>query len=375
MTTPENSRLFTPWRNPANGVSSLVLSRRLAPVQKTFYYTNPSFTDDGRYLWVMCAFPPEGGRYATPVLGVVDFEHDEFRIYHEAQTPSCGPMVDLQSGEVYWGNELEVWKRGPAASDRSVRIGSFPGEIAKGRPIERLASHLTFSADRKAINVEAHFGAETYVGEMRLDGSGVRIWQKLDGFYDHGLFSPADPDLMMFAHEYWKDHIAEPFDGLRPYHRMWLIRRGQQAEPVLRAPVSHSGHEWWDADGKHVWYVHYGVGVKKVDLATRQDTNLWPGHLSHAHCDRDGKYLVTDLMADPKVSDCHVVFRNLRTGREVEIVNRPPLAANLTQCTHLHPHPQFCCNDRYICYTTTVRDRVDLALVPTKELIERTATA
>src|SRR5258708_3959392 len=92
-------------------------------------------------------------------------------------------------------------------------------------------------------------------------------------------------------------------------------------------------------------YVHYGVGVKKVELATRREVNVWPGHLAHAYSDASGRYVTADMMGDPKVCDCHVAFRDLQTGKEVEIVNRPPLAAELTQCGHLHPHPQFCCND------------------------------
>jgi hypothetical protein len=207
---------------------------------------------------------------------------------------------------------------------------------------------------------------------MPLDGAPAQIWQKLDGYYDHGLFSPTDPDLQMFAHEYWAQHVDEPFEHQRPYHRLWLIRRGEKARPILRQPVSHSGHEWWDPDGKHVWYVHYGVAVKKVNIATGTEVSYWDGALSHAYSDHNGRYLVADMMDDPVVSDCHVAFRDTMTGKEVEIVNLPPLAKGLTQCGHLHPHPQFCQNDKYICHTTTVHDRVDIALVPTADLIART---
>ena len=76
-------------------------------------------------------------------------------------------------------------------------------------------------------------------------------------------------------------------------------------------------------------------------------------------------------MADPVISDCIVDFYDTQTQKKVEIVNRPPLAAELTQCTHLHP--QLCCNDQYIAHTTTIYDRVDFSLVLVKQLIERTA--
>ena len=375
MHTPETSRLFTRWKNPASGVESLILTCRLAPVQRQFYFVNRGFSDDGRFLWLRCEFPPPGGMRAVPVLAVVDFERDEMRVYHETQFSNSAALVDPKTAEVYWVNELDLWKRGPHADDRAVRVNTFPRELIKGRHIDRidrLATHMTFSPDGRCVNIDARFGTEVSVGTMPLDGSPVQIWQTFDRFMDHGQFSPTDPDVQMLAHEYWQDADCGPFDGLRPYHRLWLIRRGQPAQPILRAPVSHSGHEWWDPDGKHIWYVHYGVGIKKVDLETREEDLLWPGHLAHGYADVTGRYLVADMMSDPVICDCHVAFRDVLTGKELEIVNRPPLARHLTQCGHLHPHPQFCLHDRYICHTTTIHDRVDLALVPTAELIART---
>ncbi len=377
MKTPETSRLFTSWTNPASGVESHILTERAAPVQQSFYYTHPSFTDDGRFLWLGCGYPPEGGMHAQQVLGVVDFERDELRVYPETQFPSSRPAVDLQTGEVYWGNHLDIWKRGPLAGDKPVLVNRFPDELAIGR-LDRIATHMTFSPDKSSLSIDARLiqsdGSQiVYIGEMPVDGSPFRLWQKCEGwFYDHGLFSPTDADVQMIAYEYWQDHIADPFEHDKPYHRMWIIRRGETVRPILQAPVSHSGHEWWDPDGKNVWYVHYGVGVKKVDVSTGGETMMWPGALSHAYSDRSGRYLVADMMDDPRVCDCHVAFRDTVTGKEVEIVNRPPLASGLTQCTHLHPHPQFCLQDKYLCHTTTIHDRVDVALVRTEDLIQRT---
>jgi hypothetical protein len=371
LKTPENSRLFSRWRNPANGVESLILTERLAPVQRQFYFTNPNMTDDGRFMWVACSYPPEGGMHAVPVLAVVDFERDEMRVYHETQFGGESPLVDPSNGEIYWTNELDLWKRGPRPEDRPVRVNSFPRELTKGRRPNHIVSDLSFSADRKSVNLNTEFGNEEWlVGDIPLDGSPVRVWQSSDNRDVHCQFSPTDPDVQLLVRDYW-GRTPEKFDPQFRYHRMYLLRRGGKPEPLLAEPITHQGHEWWDRDGLHVWFVHYGVAVKKVNIKTREVQSLWPGHLSHAHADRTGLYLVADMMENPAIPDCHVVFRNLGTGKEVEIVNRAPLAASLTQCRHLHPHPQFCQKDRYVCYTTTVDDRVDLALVPTQELIAR----
>lgn len=378
--SPEDSGLFSRWTNPSNGVVSLVLSTRIAPVQQSFYYTHPSFSDDGRFLWLRVGHPPRGGSHSVQTLAVADLLTGELRAYPETQFPAESVMVDPRSAEVYWTNRFDVWKRGPFADDLAVRVGGFPEELGEGR-LALLATHPTFSADRRSLNIDARFirgdgSPVCFIGELPLDGSPFELWQKVEGrYFDHGLFSPVDRNLQLIAHEFWQDagRAGHAWDGCKPYHRIWLLRRGGEMEPLLKAPVSHSGHEWWSADGRRVYYVHYGVGVKSVDLATREDAMVWPGHLSHAHCDRTGRYFVADRMDEPGNPDCHVIFRDSVTGKTVGIVNRGPLAANLTRCTHLHPHPQFCLGDRYICYTTTVHDRVDVALAPVADLIARTA--
>ena len=371
MKSPETSRLFSRWRNPANGVESLILSECLAPVQKHFYFTNRCLTDDARFLWVICMFPPKGGSNSVYIMGLVDFERDDFRLRLDIQ-PSHTPLVDERNGDIYWFNSLDLWRCSPEPDADPVLVNSFPAELAARRAPVRMATHPTFSADRKSINFDAVFGDEMFLGDMPLDGSAPRVWQTFNRFRDHALFSPTDPDAQMFAHEFWQEHADEPFEPVaRPYHRLWLIRRGSEARPILPEPVSHSGHEWWDPDGRRVWYVHYGVGVKRVELATGREENLWPGHLAHAFSSRDGRHLVADIMQDPHGPDCRVALRDTHSGAELEIVAHPPLARGLTQCGHLHPHPQFCANDRYICHTTIVRNRVDLALVPVAPLLER----
>ncbi len=372
MQTPETSRLFTRWTNPASGVETFILTERPASVQRHFYYTNRGFTDDGRFCWLSCEFVPPGGRLAVPVLGVIDFERDDLRVYHDTQHTSS-PFIDPATGDAYFTSGMELWKRGPQAGDRPIRINRLPDDVMVGRKLDRLATHLTLSADGKSVNFDTRSNGRSLIGDIPLDGLPPRIWTELTGFYNHAQFSPTDSDLLLLAHDVWQDDPTVPFDGQHRYHRMWTLRRGEEAKPVLSQPVTHSGHEWWDADGEHVWYVHYGVGVKKVNVASQVEQNLWPGRLSHAFTDRTSRYLVADMMADPRVSDCHVEFRDTKTSAKAELVNRPPLAAHLTQCGHLHPHPQFCCNDRYICYTTTVHDRVDLAFANVHDLAARTS--
>lgn len=374
----EQSPLFSLWRDPASGVESRLLTRRVASLQQSFYYTNPSFSDDGRFLWIYCAFPPAGNANQGRSLAVVDFQLQEVRLHPETGFLDASPAVDSGTGEVYWCSGVEIWKRGPLAADTPSLVNRFPQSLALNRRPWRLATHLTFSADRKSLNIDAEVGRQFFVGHAPLDGGDVVVWQELDRAYNHGQFSPVDPDLQLIN----QDSAVDPLTGACPNYenRMWLIRRGGKAAPIFADAESSGaamhGHEWWSADGRHVWYIHYGRGVMRVDPFQPQPKAelMWPSDtVSHAHADATESYVVADFQ--PGVATCvsKVVFLNRKTGREAVIVSHMPYPSDALRRYHVHPHPQFCLRDRYICYTTTVHGRVDVALISVESLIALTA--
>ncbi len=115
MKTPETSRLFfTPGETRQTGWESYILTERPAPVQQSFYYTHPSFTEDGRFLWVGFGYPPPGGRHAQQVLGVVDFETDEVRVYPETQFPSSRPLGESVEWRGILGQQSRSLEAGAA---------------------------------------------------------------------------------------------------------------------------------------------------------------------------------------------------------------------------------------------------------------------
>ena len=58
----ENNPLFRKWTDPLSGIDSYLLSAKPAPLVQSFYFVNSPVTDDGRYLWFYCGFPPSGDR-------------------------------------------------------------------------------------------------------------------------------------------------------------------------------------------------------------------------------------------------------------------------------------------------------------------------
>lgn len=374
----ESSPLFVPWRDPVSGVESLILDRRVAPLQQSFYYVSPSFSADGRFFWIYCGFPPSGNANQGRSLAVVDFQLQEIRHYPETGFLDASPVVDSATGEAYWCSGLEVWKRGPLASDHPVLVNRFPAALARNRRPWRIATHLTFSADRRALNFDAEIGRQWFAGHFPLDGGEPAVWREFDRPYNHGQFSPADPDLQLIN----QDSAIDPVTGDSPNYenRMWLLHRYGTAKPIFpdaaASGAAKHGHEWWADDGRHVWYIHYNRGVMRVDpfRSPAQPELIWPSDtVSHAHASADETGVVADYIPGPATGINKVSFLNRRTGREAVIVSQAPYPPEDLRRYHVHSHPRFCLGDRYICYTTTVRGRVDVALVSVDSLLARTA--
>ncbi|MCU6707933.1 oligogalacturonate lyase family protein [Paenibacillus sp. J5C_2022] len=366
----KKSAMFTKWIDPVSGVESWILTARTAPYQSSFYFTNESMTRDGRYLWFYCAFPPSGSSHYGRLLGVADLQEDTIRHFPETAFLDASPLIDLDSGEAYWCTGLDIWRRGPEEKDEAALVHSFPEELAKRRRPARIATHLTFSADRRSLSVDAEFGEQWFCGEAPLDGSPIAIWQSFDRCYNHGQFSPTDPDLQLIAQDSWIDQNSGHQGWLD--NRMWLIRRGEEARPIRADGSSGQAHEWWGADGKHVWYVDYKHGTEKVNIETGERKIVWKSGTCHSHCDRSGQYVAGDIGPYTWKDGCRVAFYNTLTSREINIVSNlpePPLGRGRY---HTDPHPQFCLNDEWICYTTTVLGAPTVALVETKHLLDQT---
>ncbi len=191
------------------------------------------------------------------------------------------------------------------------------------------ATHLTRSTDGRRFNIDAQIGNEWIVGDIGLDANEpLQIWQTFDRCYNHAQLSPTDPDLMLIAQDFWFDASTGKKGSVED--RLWLIRRGERARPIFPdAPSALRGHEWWDADGQHVWFIHYGVGTRRVNINTGEDVIISRGSPLHSHCDRTGKYVVSDM--DAGRDGWRVIFFNSTTGRAIDIISKMPKAAKARQ--------------------------------------------
>jgi hypothetical protein len=366
-----NPNLFTPWENPETGVTLYLLTHKVAPVQEAFYFSNESISRDGRYLWFYCAFPPSGTAGQGRTLGVVDFKTGEVRHFPDTQFNHASPFVDPLTGEITWGMGAALWRRGPGAADKVELVGALPGDLVGARPVERIATHLTRSADGREFFVDAHVGMQFIFGTLPVNGGDFEEWYRYERNINHAQICPTDPDLVLFAQE----NHPDPLTGLTfpIVNRMWLLRRGEKKpHPVLREPRKVT-HEWWDPDGQHAWCV-WGNETWKVNVHTQQEEKiLFPHHCWHSHSSLKGEYIIGDSNTGfYRGCPSSVHFLNRATGRLVKLVDNPEMTNHTGRSYHIDPHPRFNFNDEVVTFTTTLRGEVDLALARTEDLLRLT---
>ena len=367
-----NRRLFTPVTHPESGVTIYVLTRKVAPVQEAFYFTNESISADGRYLWFYTAFPPSASAARGRTLGVVDFETQEVRHFPDTQFGEASPYLATESGEVYWNYDRYVWKRGPQADGAVELVNAVPDELIRGRQVLRAATHLTRSADGKEFFIDLGLEMQWLFGSLPIAGGDFQLWHRFDRLYNHAQFSPTNPNAVLFAEEFHSD----PITGLTfpVVNRLWHIERGGQPRPILTEPVAVT-HEWWDPDGEHVWCT-YKTETWRVRVSDGAVEKIaFPHHCWHSFSSQAGNLLVCDSIASmpwKRGGASNVYFLNRDSGQKLTLASNPERADYAGRNYHIDPHPRFCLGDRYVVFTTTVLGAVDVAIVPTAALLEKT---
>lgn len=385
MKTIRTSKHFIPHCDTVSGAVSYLLKNEAAPFQQSFYFVNPSMTRDGRYYWFYCAFPPAGDANYGRTLAVIDFQEDEVRYFPETQFLDASPFVDLDTGEVYWCNKYGLFKRGPRWDSRTECVAQLPPDLQNKGTVHRIATHLTRSADGTEFAFDAEIGNRSYLGSVCIKTGEFRIWKSFDYCYNHAQFHPADPDLILFAQDYWNDKATGKQYGIQTdetgrRNRLWTIRRGE--DPVLWKSEYADGaatHEWWSADGKSIYYVDGKYGAVRIDLETGAFSDMHPGGIWHAHSSADERYFAGDAQITEdgrwyRGCASRINFYNRDTGRQIDIVSEnPALYSPENPCVyHMDPHPQFLAADNYIAFTTTVSGQVTVGISEVQDLVSLT---
>lgn len=260
----DTSRHFRKYIN-GNGIVSYILDTHIANHQISMYYTNPSITDDGKYIWFWLTKDRDNFE-----LALFDVEQDEIRKYKDMKITSSSSYVDVTTGEVYWvkppkdqkfkGDFYDLVKRGPLPKDKIEKVAKIPHFLDNALPPRQVVTHLSPSADRKSFAFDSgHYPAnnKTYLGIVPIDGRKPQLWKILDRRYNHAQMHPVYNDVMLAAQDYFRDDLGqygEKRERIAIDNRMWIIYQDGEALPVFPKP-NNIYHEWWDASGKYLWYI------------------------------------------------------------------------------------------------------------------------
>ena len=385
MYTPFTSRHFTQHIDPQSGMKYAVLSTHVAPIQQGFYFVNSGYSDDGRYLWFYCAFPPAAGHS----LGVVDFLTDEVR--HFPDTKGSGWFIDPQTGNAYWGCSQGIFMRTPHPEDKPVQIAKLP-EFCRKAGVSGAGTHLTFTPDRKEIvaDLQTPFGSS--IGSFDIATGEYTEWYRTKPgvHYNHVQVCPTNKDLCMAANEYTfdpkiGDYVPPPREnGIYP--RLQLI--GRDGSRTMLPPVrDYATHEWWAPNGKSVYYCNNQIiarnpldgseGELICDVPIEGGAGVW-----HAFCTQDEKYFILDgswpygELSWWRGCESMVRFYNAETKKIVSLITRNPIVNGWSpenpSTYHIDSHPRFVLNDTLVTFTTTMQGRVDLGVAEVQQLIDAT---
>lgn len=379
----KNSNHFVKYTDPVSGVVSYVFENDYVPHIQSFYFTNPSATNDGRYIWMYCAFPPAGNALHGRSLAVIDLENDTFNHYPETMFDDATPIVDVYTGEAYWCTNTGLWKRGAKKDAVCELVAPLPKFLAGKGMLVKLATHPTFSPDRKKLCFDAQAGNNWFIGDIDLESGDFDIWYQFDFCKNHAQFNPVKPDLILYAEDEHGRIDGGEYQWIRrdennKLMRLWTIEKG--GEPIYIPPLFiEARHEWWSADGESIFYVDWDNGTIKYDTNTKKHTVVDPRGTWHAHCSADEMLFVADeneIDGKKWYRGCksRVHFYNRNTGKYVDIVTEnPALYTRENQCRyHIDPHPQFTMEEKAVMFTTTVTGKVRAAICDVEQLLEKT---
>lgn len=370
MTDLSRHPYFTKWQDPVSGVVSYVLTKKLAPVQQSFYFINSSFSKDEKYLWFYAAYPPSP--INTRVLGVVgmDPDHPFMQLFPETAFMDASPLVTPQGDGVYYfqGDGVWLFRIGHGVE----KVCTIDKEYIAGRYLFRGATHLTLSCDETNLLIDGQVGNQWFVAVGCLETGKVEVINEFPRMYNHAQFSPVNPKMFTMAQDWWDDPITGRHGNFD--QRIWLMDTDRTfCYPIMpKEWASHGSvpcHEWWSKDGKICW-TDYDNGAFVFDTDTEEKEHVWKRALCHTHCDSTRRFWCADQNPYTWAQiPCQVLFYDAQTQKESVIASGLPAPAWPRNAYHIDPHPQFSPSDQYVVYTTTVTGDVTLALCPVEQLI------
>ena len=284
-----------------------------------------------------------------------------------ADLPRRGGIYTVNADETLACGTYEEADLAPAPAPRPATAANAPAaNSAKTvRPATQASSQNGIQAPDKAEMMNRRLAAKIpmnlYLVDLRTGASTV-ILHTTD-WIDHVQFSPTDPTRLIYAHEGHWQYVD----------RLWAIRTDGTQNRLLHQrtmEMETAGHEWWDADGKTVWYqLHYPGAMKTSFLASydedtgerrwyRYDLDAVSIHHNSSpngtlFCgDGDGRSNPWIQLLRPKrVVDDHTVGTGLIKGGTLQ----PERLVNMSKHNYaLEPNPSFTPDQKLVIFASNM---------------------
>lgn len=361
---------FTESIDPISGISSFILSKRVASLHKALYFATPSLLDSRSWLWFYAADPPQR-RWQVAAVSL-DPDRPEIRRF-PGTTANGNPLLTDGGRAAYLAIEDGIYRQ--SVDGPIEMLFRIPDSLLLNRYLYQLCTEITMLADGSAFLLDSHVGNQFIIWLADARTGEATVLRQFDKKHHHTLASPHDPTLFLISQGPGRDpHTGNKIDM---DNRIWLMdTTGQRFEP-LQADLwfnhnSQACHEWWTSSGQ-VQYCEYSSGIWQVDprlpIRERDRSLLWSRPLIHGQCSPDERFLCGDF--NPYTwnerSPCSVWLYDREADHEIEIAHhlpRPPLPESTRRAYHTDPHPHFSGDGQLLIYTTTALNHLDVALTP-----------
>ncbi|GAC1667725.1 MAG: hypothetical protein NVS9B4_23590 [Candidatus Acidiferrum sp.] len=272
------------WIDPATGHRVVQLSRE--PGSSSFYFHQNAYVSGGDKIVISTRDglstidlhsyeikPLVQGRAGEVVVG-----RKTRTVYYFKGDTVCATNIDTgETREIVKNAALRTGSGLTVNADETLLGGSYSEKVeAPALPGAATAQNPTNPANPSPATEPPHAPADSYPGkesmmERRLAAKipmglytinvktgEVKTYYHSTDWLNHVQFSPTDPTLIMFCHE-------------GPWHkvdRIWTIRTdGSELKLMHKRTMDMeiAGHEFWNPDGKMIWY----------DLQTPKAKEFW----------------------------------------------------------------------------------------------------
>jgi oligogalacturonide lyase len=278
----------TEWIDPDTGHRVIQLSRE--PGSQSLYFNLNAFTSDGQKMVIN----------TSTGISAVNLKTRAIEKIVDGRTQII--MVGHKTGQVYYSRNDVIYATDP--DTRATReIAKLPpgGSVSAVNADETLLAGTITGTNRLATNegnvdsdhnrlvseqprskaksiedrFDEHLPMELFFLNIRTGE--IKKYDRCNDWLNHLLFSPTDPDRLMFCHE-------GPWQKV---DRIWTIHTdGAGLTNIHKRTMAMeiAGHEFWGADGRTIWY----------DLQTPRGEDFWvagcnvmTGQRARYHLQRD----------------------------------------------------------------------------------------